>query len=98
MYAIVLIRYRVPLEQVQAATEAHRTYLRSLHAAGTLLASGPFEPRTGGAFILRLPNDGAAAALDAIRDNDPFWQLGIANYELLQWTPVIGTEALDAIG
>ena len=38
------------------------------------------------------------AALDAVRDGDPFFQLGLANYELLQWNPVIGREGLDAIG
>jgi uncharacterized protein YciI len=97
MYAIVLIRYRVPLETVQAHTDDHRAYLRSLKDAGTLLASGPFDPRTGGAFLVRLPDDGPAAALDAIRDNDPFWQRGVANYELIPWAPVIGRESLDAI-
>ena len=97
MYALAILTYRVPLDVVEAATEAHRAYLRQLKADGTLVASGPFSPRTGGAFVLRVPDESAAAALDAVRDNDPFWKQGIANYQLLPWNPVIGREGLDAI-
>lgn len=97
-YALALIRYRRPLDEVVANTEDHRAYLRSLHAAGTLLVSGPFDPRTGGALILRLPEGDVGRALDAIRDADPFWQRGIAQYELLPWNPVIGAQALDQLG
>ena len=96
MYAIVLIRYRRPLEEVIAATPEHRNYLAGLRDAGILLASGPFDPRSGGALILRLPDD-EPATLDRIRDGDPFWQRGIANYELLRWAPAIGLEVLDQL-
>ena len=96
-YAVALLRYRRPLDEVVANTDDHRAYLRALEAAGTLLASGPFDPRSGGLLLLRLPDDGAAAALDAVRDGDPFWQRGIAQYELLAWNPVIGRERLDTL-
>ncbi|MEP7383688.1 MAG: YciI family protein [Gemmatimonadota bacterium] len=96
-YAIAILRYRRPLDEVVANTDDHRTYLRTLQASGTLLASGPFDPRTGGMLLLRLPDEGTTAALDAVRDGDPFWQRGIAQYELLPWTPVIGGVALDAM-
>ena len=52
MYALVILKYRVPLDVVEAVTDAHRAYLRELKAAGTLVASGPFNPRTGGALLL----------------------------------------------
>jgi uncharacterized protein YciI len=97
MYSLVLIRYRAPLEVIEANTEAHRAWLRELKARGTLVASGPFVPRSGGALLLRVPDDGAVAALDTVRDGDPFFRLGLANYELLQWNPVIGREGLDAL-
>ncbi len=98
MYALILIRYRAPIEAIEANTEAHRAWLRTLKAQGTLIASGPFVPRSGGALLLRVPDENAAAALDAVRDGDPFFTMGLANYELLQWNPVIGREGLDAIG
>lgn len=96
MYAIVLIRYRRPIEEVIAATPDHRNYLTGLREAGILLASGPFDPRSGGALILRLPDEDPAT-LDRIRDADPFWQRGLANYELLRWAPAIGLDALERL-
>lgn len=96
MYALILIRYRRPLEEIVARTEAHRNYLKTLREAGTLLASGPFDPRSGGALLLRVPDDDPEA-LDRIRDGDPFYREGLANYELLRWAPVLGAEGLDRL-
>ena len=45
-----------------------------------------------------MPDEGSAAALDAIRDGDPFTVHGMAQYELLPWSPVIGKEDLDKLG
>jgi uncharacterized protein YciI len=97
MYGLVLIRYRLPLEQVVAATEEHRAYLRELKAKGILLAAGPFDPRTGGALLVRVPDADAHQALNAVRDGDPFFKNGVANYELIAWKPAIGQEALDTL-
>ncbi len=97
MYALALIRYRKPLEEVLKVVEEHRAYLRSLQAEGLLLASGPFEPRNGGGLLLRVPDEDGSAVLDRIREGDPFTKTGCAQYELLPWQPVIGREALDRI-
>jgi uncharacterized protein YciI len=93
-FALVLIRYRRPLEEVQATTADHRAYLATLQARGVLLASGPFEPRTGGALLLRF-REGTSESLETIRDNDPYWQRGLADYELLHWAPTLGRDLLD---
>jgi uncharacterized protein YciI len=95
MYAIAIVRYRRPLDEVLTIIEPHRAYLRELKAQGLLLASGPLDPRHGGALLLRVPDEGAAAALDRIRDGDPFTQQGMAQYELLPWRPNIGDDDLD---
>ncbi len=97
MYAIAVIRYRKPLEEVLKVVDQHRAYLRDLKARGVLLASGPFEPRYGGALLLRLPDPGAEAALLGVRDGDPFVAQGVAQYELLQWAPNIGKDDLDRL-
>jgi uncharacterized protein YciI len=94
VYAIAIIRYRRPLEEVLAVLDEHRAYLGALHARGTLLASGPFEPRSGGALLLRVAD---GAELDAVRDDDPYVKKGIAQYELQPWAPTYGRESLDAI-
>ncbi len=97
MYAMVIVRYRRPIEEVLAQQEAHRAYLRKLKEEGTLLAAGPNEPRFGGMFLVRVPDDNPQKALDAIRDADPYYQAGVAQYELLAWNVVIGKDALDTL-
>ncbi len=97
MYAIAIIRYRRPLEAVLTVTDEHRAYLRTLYDSGTLLASGPLDPRSGGALLLRVPDDSVNEALDAIRDNDPYVKKGMAQYELLPWAPSTGLEKLNRL-
>ena len=97
MYAIVIVRYRQPLEEILKVQDAHRAYLRQLKADGVLLAAGPMDPRFGGMFLLRVPEDDAHAALDAVRDNDPFYSAGVAQYELIKWNVVIGKDDLDKL-
>lgn len=97
MYAIALIRYRRPLEEVLTALEPHRAYLRSLKERGLLVASGPFDPRTGGALLLRVPDNAVQGTLDRIRDEDPFISLGLAQYEVWPWAVVLGREELDGL-
>jgi uncharacterized protein YciI len=97
MYAIAILRYRKDLELILPTLDAHRDYLRELKSKGLLLASGPFDPRHGGALLLRVPDEGAVERLDRIRDEDPFTRAGLAQYELLPWMPVVGKENLDRI-
>lgn len=98
MYALAILRYRRPLEEVLKVIDEHRAYLRGLKERGLLLASGPFEPRSGGALLLRLP-EGAELwpTLDQIRDGDPFVKAGLVQYEVLPWSPVIGQSDLDRL-
>ena len=96
MYALAIIRYRRPLEEVLVHQDAHRAYLRGLKDKGLLIASGPMNPRFGGLVLLRVPDDDAKA-LDNVRDGDPFFQSGVAQYKLIGWAPVIGKEDLDRL-
>ena len=97
MYAIALIRYRKTLDEIMPFVDEHRAYLRTLKADGRLLASGPIDPRVGGVLLLRVPDEEGSAALDRIRDGDPFTTRGLAQYELMPWMPVIGKEDLDRL-
>jgi uncharacterized protein YciI len=97
MYALAIVRYRKAFEQVEKVLAEHRAYLKGLQDQGLLLASGPLDPRSGGALLLRVPDDSADAALDRIRDEDPFTRAGVAQYELMPWNPVFGREGLDRL-
>ena len=98
MYALAILRYRVPLDVVLAHQDEHRAYLRTLQERGLLIASGPFDPRAGGALLLRFPDgEDVRRALDRVRDDDPFTKHCVAQYELLPWAPTIGLDALDRL-
>jgi uncharacterized protein YciI len=96
MYAVAIIRYRKPLEEVIVHQDAHRAYLRGLKERGVLVASGPMSPRFGGLLLLWVADEDMKA-LDAVRDSDPFYQSGVAQYELIGWNPVIGKDDLDRL-
>ena len=97
MYAIAVLRYRRPIEEVLTVTDAHRVYLIGLKDRGLLLVSGPLNPRHGGALLLRVPDEGARGTLDRIRDEDPYTKAGMAQYELLPWAPNLGAEGLERL-
>jgi len=97
MYAIAILRYCRPLDEVLTVVDEHRAFLRELKAQGILLASGPFVPRSGGALLLRLPDEGYLDVLDRIKNEDPFTKKGMAAYEVLPWAPVIGKDDLDKL-
>jgi len=97
MYAIAVIRYRRPLDEVLTIVDQHRAYLADLKEQGLLIASGPMDPRTGGILLLHVPDDDCQAALDKIRDEDPYTTFGMAQYELIPWNVGIGREDLDRL-
>ena len=97
MYALALIRYRRPIEEVVVHQEAHRAFQRKLLEEGKLLAAGPHDPRFGGMMLLRVADEDPQKALDAIRDADPYYQAGVVQYELLGWNVVIGKDNLDKL-
>lgn len=97
MYAMIIVRYRRPLPEIEAVTEAHRAYLGQLQAQGILVASGPLEPRFGGLWLVRVQDENPLQELDTLMAGDPFHQYGLANYELLPWKVMQGREGLDKI-
>ncbi len=97
MYALAVIRYRRPLDEVLIHYDAHHAYLQKLKAEGTLIAAGPLDPRYAGALLVRVQDTEVHAALDRIRDGDPYWKAGVAQYELLPWNVRTGREDLDRI-
>lgn len=97
MYAIALIRYRRPLEEVLEVTEQHRAYLKTVKDEGYLIASGPMDPRSGGILLLNVPDDDIVPTLDRIRDGDPYVTFGLAQYEMIPWAVGIGKDDLDSL-
>ena len=90
-YFVVTIEYIKPMDVVEKHTPAHRTFSAGLQEQGTLLFSGPFNPRTGGMLVVQADSIDKAVAMF---DDDPFKKLDIARYQIREWVPVVGVERL----
>jgi uncharacterized protein YciI len=94
LYAFVALKYKYPLERMLQTVDRHRAYLRELHAKGKMICSGPFEPRTGGALLLRVEDEAEIAGILA---KDPFQMEQLVETTLYKWAPNIGVEGLEAL-
>lgn len=82
---IVQLNYKAPIKEVDKYLQAHREFLDDYYRQGLLLASGPMKPRTGG-IIIALTKD--RALLESILQKDPYCLADIADYQLIEFTPV----------
>ena len=83
---IAILTYKKPLSEVDKFLAAHREYLAKHYAAGDFIASGPQTPRVGGVIMIKAEN---RAAVDFIIAQDPFNINGIANYQIVEFTPTM---------
>lgn len=92
---IAILTYKKPLSEVDRFLAAHREYLAEHYAAGDFIASGPQTPRVGGVIMMKAEN---RAAVEAIIAQDPFNINGIADYQIVEFTPsVVISEDLKQI-
>ena len=89
MFIAILI-YKKPLEEVDRFLQAHRDYLAEHYAAGDFIASGPQTPRIGGVIMIKADN---RVAVDCIIAQDPFNINGIADYQIVEFTPTMFCDA-----
>ncbi len=83
---IAILTYKKPLEEVDRHLQAHRDYLAVHYAAGDFIASGPQTPRVGGVIMMKAES---RAAVDSIIAQDPFNINGIADYQIVEFTPTM---------
>jgi uncharacterized protein YciI len=91
---IVHLNYTCPAE-VDTHLEAHRAWLDRHYACAAFLASGPKTPRTGGVILVRAM---LRSQLNALLAQDPFAQAGVADYEVVEFTPNKQHPTLAATG
>lgn len=91
---LVFIRYKVPIEVVEQHTPEHRSYLRTLYEKGDLLFSGPLVPRTAGVLWAQAAEK---SRVEEFTKADPFYKNGVADYEILEFNPVMNAPVLDAL-
>ena len=83
---IAILTYKKPLSEVDRFLQAHRDYLAKHYAAGDFIPSGPQTPRIGGVIMIKAEN---RAAVDSIIAQDPFNINGIADYQIVEFTPTM---------
>lgn len=83
---IVILTYKKPLSEVDRFLAAHREYLAMHYAAGDFITSGPQTPRIGGVIMIKASD---RAAVDSIIAQDPFNINGIADYQIVEFTPTM---------
>ncbi|KTD24271.1 MULTISPECIES: YciI family protein [Legionella] len=82
---IILLTYKTPISEVDKYLQAHREFLDYHYKQGLLLASGPMKPRTGGIIIAATKDK---AYLEEVIKQDPYYLAEIADYQLIEFTPV----------
>jgi uncharacterized protein YciI len=84
MFAVTLTYVR-PIAEIEAKTAEHRAWLDQHVESGLLLLAGPLVPRTGGLLIFS--GRETREALAAILEDDPFAVHGLADYEIIEFSP-----------
>lgn len=83
---IAILTYKKPLSEVDRFLAAHREYLAKHYATGDFIASGPQNPRVGGLIMMKADN---REAVNTIIVEDPFHINGIADYQIVEFTPTM---------
>jgi uncharacterized protein YciI len=91
---LIILHYKVPIETVELHTPAHRAFLKTQYEANTLLLSGPFVPRTAGVLWGQAED---RTVIDQMIKNDPFNVEGVADYDVIEFKPVMHAPLLDAL-
>ena len=81
---IAILTYKKPLEDVDRHLQAHRDYLAEHYAAGDFIVSGPQTPRVGGVIMMKVES---REEVEDIISEDPFNINGIADYQIVEFTP-----------
>ena len=91
---IVQLTYKTPIAEVDKYLQAHRAFLDYYYKQGLLLVSGPIKPRTGG-ILIALTKD--KAYLESVLQQDPYYLAEIADYQLIEFTPIMHRDELKDI-
>ena len=91
---VVQLTYLVPTLEVDKYLSADGEFVDYDYKQGSLVASGPMKPRTGG-IIIAATND--RAYIESIFKQDPYYLAEIASYEFIEFTPVMHRDELKEL-
>lgn len=91
---IVILHYKASLDEIDKAVAAHREYLDENYKKGNLYLTGPKVPRDGGIFIVKTMD---RDQLNEMLETDPFHQLKLVEYEIIEFNATKHHPLLDPI-
>lgn len=89
---IVSLSYKKDLSEVDKFLEPHINFLDKYYSENKFIFSGAKNPRTGGIIAVRNVN---RDELHKIIEQDPFYQNGIADFEITEIIPTKYDEAFS---
>jgi len=81
---LVILTYKKPIADIEKALSDHVLFLDNYYEREKIIFSGRRNPRTGGVILIN-SND-KEEVLDIIQQ-DPFYKDGLADYEIIEFTP-----------
>lgn len=81
---IALLTYKQSLEKVDEYLHEHRLYLEKNFKLGNFIIAGRRNPLIGGVILINQPSK--EQVINIIKE-DPFYSNGVADYELIEFTP-----------
>ncbi|NDV26348.1 YciI family protein [Desulfovibrio sp. JC010] len=91
---ILNLNYIKPLEDIDSLLDEHIEYLEKYYSEGIFITSGRKIPRTGGVI---LANNISLEKLDEIINEDPFKREGVAEYEIIHFTPTMMADGYEIL-
>lgn len=91
---IVVLKYIVPIEDIDAKREEHLKYLDVWYSRGTFIVSGMQVPRSGGIIMAKCASK---QELEKILQDDPFSINSLAEYTIYEFHPTRYTTEFKAI-
>jgi uncharacterized protein YciI len=90
----ILLSYKKPLPEIDRFVAEHREFLSRYYASGHFLLSGRKEPRDGGVILAKADS---RAEIEQILRNDPFHREQIADYDIVEFVPVMSSPEFDSL-
>jgi uncharacterized protein YciI len=90
---IISLTYKKPIDEVEKHIPEHIVFLDRFYAKNNFVFSGRKNPRTGGII---LASNVSNNEINEIIKEDPFFQHGIADYEITEFIPTKFDKRFDA--
>jgi uncharacterized protein YciI len=81
---LVILAYKKPIEDIEKALPGHVLFLDNYYKNKKFIFSGRRKPRTGGVILV---NSNDKEEVINIIQQDPFHKDGLADYEIIEFTP-----------